>query len=98
LLTTSLFIVLRLERPMRHFAPSHSQPAGTTDPINSHFEDVLADRAKGALDAICAARSAIRKCRRDRIETYLLRKEVHLKVCQLRQEVARARLLTLAKP
>ena len=82
---------------MRHFASSHSQPQGTTDPITSHFEDVLADRAKGAWDAICAASSAIRKCRQEGIEVYLLRKEVHLKVCQLREEVAKARLLTLAQ-
>jgi hypothetical protein len=86
---------LRLELQMGHFAYSHSE---TTDPITSHFEGLLADRARGVLDAVCAARSAIRKCRQERIETYLLRKEIHLKVCQLTKEVAKARLLTLAKP
>jgi hypothetical protein len=82
---------------MGYFALNHSEPPGTMDPIASHFEDLMANRAKSALDAICAARSAIRKCRRQRIETYLLRREVHLKLCQLREEVAKARLLALAK-
>jgi hypothetical protein len=61
----------------------------------THFDRVLARRAEGAIEAVTAARSSIRKCRQERIEAYLLRKEVHSHVCRLRDEMARARALTL---
>jgi hypothetical protein len=80
---------------MEYSAPNYEQRSGTMDPMTSHFDDVLARRAAGAMEAIDAARLAIRKCRQQRIEAYLVRKEVHSSICRLRDQVARARLLAL---
>jgi hypothetical protein len=65
------------------------------DPMTSHFDDVLVRRAAGAMEAIDAARLAIRKCRQQRIEAYLVRKDIHSSICRLREQVARARCLAL---
>jgi hypothetical protein len=62
--------------------------------MTSHFDDVLVRRAAGAMEAIDAARLAIRKCRQQRIEAYLVRKDIHSSICRLREQVARARSLT----
>lgn len=80
---------------MEYSAPNYEQRSGTMDPMTSHFDDVLARRAAGAMEAIDAARLAIRKCRQQRIEAYMVRKEVHSSICRLRDQVARARLLAL---
>jgi hypothetical protein len=63
------------------------------DPMASSFDDVLVRRAAGAMEAIDAACIAIRKCRQQRIEAYLVRKDIHSSICRLKEEVARARLL-----
>jgi hypothetical protein len=89
--------MVRAEYQMLRFPLSHKGPPEATDPVATAFDNVLLGRVESAIEAIWAARSAIRKCRQERIETYLLRKEVHLKVCQLREQVARARSLTLIR-
>jgi hypothetical protein len=63
--------------------------------MTSYFDDVLTRRVSGAMEEIGAARLAIRKCRQQRIEAYLVRKNVHSSICRLREQVARARLLAL---
>lgn len=66
------------------------------DSMTSHFDDMLASRFASVMKSIDAARASIRKCRGERIEAYLVRKDVHSSVCRLREEVARARSLALS--
>jgi hypothetical protein len=66
------------------------------DSMTSHFDDMLAGRFANVMKSIDAARASIRKCRSERIEAYLVRKDLHSSVCRLREEVARARLLALS--
>jgi hypothetical protein len=80
---------------MEHVASGQGQASGPMDPTKSHFDDLLVRRVAVVIEAIDAAHSSIRKCRQQRIEAYLVRKDVHSSVCRLRSEVARARLLTL---
>ena len=65
------------------------------DPITLHFDDMLVRRAASLMETIGAARSSIRKCRQQRIEAYLVRKDVRSSVCRLRAQVIRAKLLAL---
>jgi hypothetical protein len=83
---------------MERSRPKDEQPSDAMDAMTSHFDDVLVRRASGAIDAINAACSSIRQCRQQRIEAYLVRKDVHSSVCRLRSEVARARSLTQSAP
>lgn len=89
--------MVRLEYQMQRFALSHKGPQEATDPVANKLEAALVGRAESAIEAINVARSAIRRCRQERIESYLLRKEVHLQVCQLEEQVAKARSLILIR-
>lgn len=83
---------------MEHSRPKYEQPSGGNDAMTSHFDDMLVRRASSVINAVNAACSSIRHCRQQRIEAYLVRKDVHSSVCRLRSEVARARSLTQSSP
>ncbi len=78
---------------MKRVAPRRTYPSGMKDPVKSHFDDLLVRRVSNVIDAIGAARSSIRKCRQERIEAYLVRRDLHSSVYRLRDQIARARSL-----